>query len=572
MYKHYYGDNVATGRFNERHRNPVAMSAGISYTPVPLINMGFDYNSGTNDLREVRYNLGIIWRLGESLEKQLDSEKVGGLHQIAGSKLDLVNRNNTIVLDYREQKKLTLKLPGEVRGNEYAIHNITPVINSRHSVKTLEVDDAQLIAAGGKIISSSPKGITFQMPSWERGQGVSLSAVAVDSKGGRSEQAVTRLWPASTAHILSLVSDKTTVINDGKDAATLTLHVNDVNGQPLVNEDIALITDGGTLSSSGGKTDVKGDFRTQITSTDAGTFHVTAIDGDYKITHQGINFIDTLSGIINVSKSTALADNNDSIQLTVTLNDARNKPVSGRTIHWTTTHGTLNNPEVTTGADGTASVRLTSGEPGLATVTASAGDVSWESSALTFREPEWDLSLEPDTTQALANGYEYITYTLTARKEQNQVPAGEKVVWKTDLGVLDDQSSVLDARGQASIRLKSSEVGVANVSAELAGHQVRAKEVNFTRVIYYFMTLPPGAKVGETITAKAYEIVDETGKALEGEPVHWTSDGGTLSSSVVPVDAKGESSVNFTADKPGIYYIYSTVQYNTHRLSINVSP
>lgn len=42
--------------------------------------------------------------------------------------------------------------------------------------------------------------------------------------------------------------------------------------------------------------------------------------------------------------------------------------------------------------------------------------------------------------------------------------------------------------------------------------------------------------------------------------------------SVAPVDAKGESRVNFTADKPGIHYIYSTIHYNTHRLPINVSP
>lgn len=572
IYEHYYGDNVALGGFSNRQRNPVSMLAGVSYTPVPLITMGFDYKSGKNDIREARYNLGLVWRMGESFSKQLDSDYVAGLRQLTGSKLDLVNRNNTVVLDYHEEQKLTLQLPDEIRADEYTVQSITPLINSTHSIKTLELDDYQLIAAGGKVISSSPQKITFQMPASDRGQGTILAAVAVDNKGNRSPRAEVRLWPVSTSHILSLTSDKLSVINDGQDAATLTLHVTDTNGQPLVNEKVSLTTDGGNLSTQGGKTDTNGDFRSRITSTVAGTFHVTAIDGDFRVMHQGITFTETLNGVITANKATALSDNIDSIQVTVKLSDARNQPVVGKGVQWTAIGGTIKSADEVTGVDGSASAILTSGEPGQAIVTAQTGDSSWQSPLLNFREPELSLSLEPDKMHVLANGFDYITYTLTAKREQSPVPAGETVSWSTDLGTLDEDISVLDTNGQAQVRLKSKEKGTAIVSAKLGGHTVKAIDVQFTEVFNYFVVMPSTAKVGETITAIAYGVKDNSGNIMEGEPVYWTSDGGTLSSSVVPVNALGESHVSFSADKPGFYYVCSTVRNNTHRILVTIFP
>ncbi|MFS3191055.1 inverse autotransporter beta domain-containing protein [Klebsiella pneumoniae] len=572
VYEHYYGDNVALGRFSDRHRNPVSMSAGVSYTPVPLITMGFDYKSGTNDIREAHYNLGLVWRMGESLSKQLDSENVAGLRRLTGSKLDLVNRNNTVVLDYREQQKLTLQLPDEIRADEYSVQSITPFISSRHSIETLELDDYQLIAAGGKVISSSPQKITFQMPAWDRGQGTVLAAVAVDSKGNRSHRAEVRLWPVSTRHILSLTSDKLSAINDGQDAATLTLHVTDSDGQPLVNEEISLTTDGGSLSAQGGKTDTNGDFRSRITSTVPGTFHVTAIDGDFRVMHQGITFTETLNGVITANKTTALSNNIDSIQVTVKLSDARNQPVVGKGVQWATTGGTVKSTDEVTGVDGSASVILINDEPGQAIVTARTGDSSWQSPELNFREPELSLSLEPDKMHELANGFDYITYTLTAKREQSPVPVGETVSWHTDLGTLEEDISVLDTNGQARVRLKSKEQGTAIVSAKLGGHTVKAIDVQFTEVFNYFVVMPSTAKVGETITAIAHGVKDNSGNIMEGEPVYWTSDGGTLSSSVVPVNALGESHVSFSADKPGFYYVYSTIRNNTHRILVTIFP
>lgn len=572
IYEHYYGDNVAVSTFEDRSRNPTLITAGLKYTPFPLLNLGLDYKSGSHNLHETRYTMGITWRLGESLARQLDPQSLKSYRELAESKLDLVNRNNNVVLDFKEKEHLSLSLPSEVRADENTLYTLTPVIKSKYSVKNIEIDDAALIAAGGKIISSSTQAILLRMPTWQNGQGVVLGTVAVDVKGNRSARALTRLWPESVTHHLSLVADKTIVASDGNDVAILTLYAKDINGKPLVNEEIQLSSDGGSLSLQQGKTDDQGMLVTRISSTTPGTFHVSAIDGEYHVTHPGITFTDLIKGTLTVSKAEATANGSDAIEISIKLTDSLNHAVAGKPVQWSSSFGNLSSSSTITGADGTTSVTVISENAGQAVVEARVEGVLLQSPVLNFRETEWVLTLKPDRNQALASGYDKVEFTLTARNGHSTLPVGERVIWHTNLGEFTDHQTALDSNGEARIKLNSTQTGTARVQATVGGKHIQAEDVSFTEVYYYFMTMPSVAKAGIPVTAIAHSIIDNNGNIPTGEPVTWSSTGGQLSASSVPVDSKGESSVTFIADKPGHYYVSSTFRHNTHRALITVMP
>ncbi|WP_421512466.1 inverse autotransporter beta domain-containing protein (plasmid) [Enterobacter sp. JS8-1] len=483
-YEHYYGNNVAITSFDERQRNPTVMSAGLKYTPFPLINFGIEYKTGTHNLQETRYSMGIALRLGEPLNRQLSPHSLKPYRELSGSKLDIVNRNNRVVLDFKEKSYLSLSLPPEIRADENSIYTLTPLINSRHSIKNMDIDDAALMAAGGKIISSTPQAIILRMPSWQNGQGVLLGAVAVDVRGNRSARALTLIWPAMVSHQLSLVADKTLVASDGSDSATLTLEARDINGQPLVNEEIRLSSDGGVLSSQLGRTDVQGKLVTRLSSTTPGLFHVSAVDGDYHVTHPGITFADSLKSELTVSKTEAVANGKDAIDVTIKMTDSLNHAVVGKKVLWFTSSGKLSSSSTSTGPDGTSTVTLTSTEAGLATVEARTGDNLLQSPVLNFREAEWQLSLDSYRNQALASGFDSVEYTLTVHNGHGTPASGEHVIWYTNLGEFTDRMVTLDAKGQARIKLKSTQTGTARVQATVAGHSVQAEDVNFSEVYY----------------------------------------------------------------------------------------
>ncbi|MCX2958385.1 MAG: inverse autotransporter beta domain-containing protein, partial [Serratia symbiotica] len=67
-YEQYHGDEVALFGKDQRQRSPYAFTAGIEYTPVPLLAFSVAQRqgkSGENDTRlgvEMHYQLGMPWQ------------------------------------------------------------------------------------------------------------------------------------------------------------------------------------------------------------------------------------------------------------------------------------------------------------------------------------------------------------------------------------------------------------------------------------------------------------------------------------------------------------------------------
>ncbi len=169
---------------SERQKNPHAITAGITYTPFPLLTAGVDYRRGKNGADDTRLNLGLTYRIGEPLAHQLDSGYVGVKRSLAANRLELVNRNNDVVLEYRKQTLITLQLPPDVYGAELTTVTLTPQVNAKYGLSRIELDDAELRQAGGKLsvitgsklLSSYPHGhLTVRASHSPAGHGIPVA-------------------------------------------------------------------------------------------------------------------------------------------------------------------------------------------------------------------------------------------------------------------------------------------------------------------------------------------------------------------------------------------------------------
>ena len=91
-------------------KNPHAVTVGLNYTPVPMVTLGADYKAGTGDNTDLNVNATVTYQLGTPLAAQLDPENVKAQHSLMGSRHDFVERNNFIVLEYREKDPLDVGL------------------------------------------------------------------------------------------------------------------------------------------------------------------------------------------------------------------------------------------------------------------------------------------------------------------------------------------------------------------------------------------------------------------------------------------------------------------------------
>lgn len=160
MFEQYYGKKVALFGKDHLQRDPRAFTVGIDYTPVPLFTIKGEHKQGQNSKKEAKIELTMNYRMGVPLQDQLDPSMVEVARSLKGSRYDLVDRNNFIVLEYKEKKfSIDLAALGEFEEGTVVPFSIS-VHNAKDSVTispsswnnlTGPLDMLALFAGGGDI-------------------------------------------------------------------------------------------------------------------------------------------------------------------------------------------------------------------------------------------------------------------------------------------------------------------------------------------------------------------------------------------------------------------------------------
>lgn len=470
--EYYYGEHVALFNHNERNKNPYAITTNVNYTPFPLITAGINYIKGRAGISEVQGELNLSYIIGERWEKQISPKSVAGQRLLTGSRHEFVNRNNTIILDYRREETLMLNFPPTLEGMELTEISFTPEINSRYSINRLELDDSQLIRAGGKVISVSPTYVVIQLPVSNSGP-IRLSGVAIDSQGNRSNLAMTEIYITQDERTLSLTTDKDEALADGRDSIMFTLHVDNSAGEASSGAVIHLKTDAGILSSQEGRTDDKGNYTVLLTSQVSGEIHVTATVGSQTVTHPGVMFRENTSITVDVSKTQITSSGFDRVTYTATVFNTDGSPVVGETVIWKTSLGLLSAESSQTDRNGKAQVTLTSTEQGIVRVSASANKNIRP--APVVKVVEYLVTFMQYSSNGMADGKTPVTLIVTVLDSDMNPFPNVDVHWTTTSGKLSDTSTTTDSAGVTFVTITSYEVGLVTITADIKGNDQTAK-------------------------------------------------------------------------------------------------
>ncbi|MDC9590368.1 inverse autotransporter beta domain-containing protein [Xenorhabdus sp. XENO-10] len=190
-YEQYFGDQVALFNRDTKQKDPSLARFGVNYTPVPLVTMGVDYKLGSGGHSETLFQTNLNYRFGVPFEAQLSSDNVASMRTLAGSRHDLVERNNQIVLDYRKkgEKEVLLNIQQQnITGYSYQrwapIHaTVTP----KDAKLKWQPDDLFSENNGGITENMNPIGLTLPKYNPKTDNTYVLSFTAEDSSGNKSK-------------------------------------------------------------------------------------------------------------------------------------------------------------------------------------------------------------------------------------------------------------------------------------------------------------------------------------------------------------------------------------------------
>lgn len=341
VYEQYYGDEVALFDKDDRQSNPHAITAGLNYTPFPLMTFSAEQRQGKQGENDTRFAVDFTWRPGSAMQKQLDPNEVAARRSLAGSRYDLVDRNNNIVLEYRKKELVRLPLTDPVTGKSGEVKSLVSSLQTKYALKGYNVEATALEAAGGKVVTTG-KDILVTLPAYrftstpETDNTWPIEVTAEDVKGNLSnrEQSMVVVQAPTLSQKDSSVSLSTQTLNaDSHSTATLTFIAHDAAGNPVVGLVLSTRHEGvQDITLSDWKDNGDGSY-TQVLTTGAMSGTLTLmpqLNGvDAAKAPAVVNIISVSSSrthsSIKIDKDSYLSGN--PIEVTVELRDENDKPV-----------------------------------------------------------------------------------------------------------------------------------------------------------------------------------------------------------------------------------------------------
>ncbi len=521
IYEQYFGDEVGLFGVDNRQKNPLAVTVGVNYTPIPLVTVGVDHKMGRAGMNDTRFNLGFNYTFGTPLAHQLDSEAVAIKRSLIGSRYNLVDRNNQIVMKYRKQNLVTLELPARINGAARQTMPLVANAMAQQGIDRIEWEASTLTLAGGKMTGS---GNTWQvtLPSYlaggEGNNTYRISAIAYDTQGNASPVAYSDIVVDSygvNTTASGLTASPESMPANATASSVIELNIKDNNNQPItgiVDEltfslEVAELPDSkrARVARAAPLPSVEYSI-TQISESAPGVYQATLTAGSKP---QLINISAQINGVplsdvktkvamladestatiqdssLQIVTNGSIADNATANQVKAVVVDAYGNKLSGVAVNFTV--DTDANIVATTISDkqGIATATITSSKANNYTVKAELNgetqqvDVNFiadAGSATLDGSAEHKLQLVTDGQPADGSSTNMVKLTVVD-KFGNTVP-NINVAFSTTSDATISEFTATDAQGVATAKILSTKAGNYTVTAKLNGMDQQV-EVNF---------------------------------------------------------------------------------------------
>ncbi|EFG1568562.1 inverse autotransporter IatD [Escherichia coli] len=597
VYEQYYGDEVALFDKNDRQSNPHAITAGLNYTPFPLLTLSAEQRQGKQGENDTRFAVDLTWQPSSSIQKQLNPDEVAGRRSLAGSRYDLIDRNNNIVLEYRKKELIRLSLLDPVKGKSGEIKPLVSSLQTKYALKGYNIEAAALEAAGGKV-STSGKDITVTLPGYrftntpETDNTWSIDVTAEDVKGNlsRHEQSMVVIQAPTLSQKDSLLSvNPLTVAADKKSTTTLTVTAHDSDGTPVPGLALQTRSEGVQDITLSDWTDNGDGSYTQILTagTTSGSVTLTPqINGESAVKESiVVNIVPVVS---SRDHSSITIDNvsyyaGDDIKVRVELKDDSNQPVAyqkeelvkavtvenskpGATIVWHEEQPGVYAANYPAHKQGTALRAQLSLHNWNAPLQSHIYNIEANQNKARV------ATLSATNNDVYADKKTFNTLTINVTDESDNPLTNHQVTFKNEKGsaeFVEPPQQNTDAYGVATINMVSQVAEENTISATLPNgfsQRIIAKFVSdsstpkFKQLVADPDTIIAGNSQGSTLTAI---VTDFHNNPLKDMKVNFVAPGGSqLDNTTATTDQSGIVRVHLTSSKAGSYSVDASLEVN----------
>lgn len=610
VYEQYYGDEVTLFDKNDRQSNPHAITAGLNYTPFPLLTLSAEQRQGKQGENDTRFAVDLTWQPSSSMQKQLNPDEVAGRRSLAGSRYDLIDRNNNIVLEYRKKELIRLSLLDPVKGKSGEIKPLVSSLQTKYALKGYNIEAAALEAAGGKV-STSGKDITVTLPGYrftntpETDNTWSIDVTAEDVKGNlsRHEQSMVVIQAPTLSQKDSLLSvNPLTVAADKKSTTTLTVTAHDSDGTPVPGLALQTRSEGvQDITLSDWTDNGDGSYIQMLTAgTTSGSVTLTPqINGESAVKESiVVNIVPVVS---SRDHSSITIDNvsyyaGDDIKVRVELKDDSNQPVAYQKEELVKAVTVENSKPGTT-------IVWHEEQPGVYTAnypahkqgTALRAQLSLHNWNAPLQSHIYNIeanqnkarvaTLSATNNDVYADKKTFNTLTINVTDESDNPLTNHQVTFKNEKGsaeFVEPPQQNTDGYGVATINMVSQVAEENTISATLPNgfsQRIIAKFVSdsstpkFKQLVADPDTIIAGNSQGSTLTAI---VTDFHNNPLKDMKVNFVAPGGSqLDNTTATTDQSGIVRVHLTSSKAGSYSVDASLEVdkNIHQsVTITVVP
>ncbi|UWS29003.1 inverse autotransporter beta domain-containing protein [Erwinia pyrifoliae] len=492
-YEQYYGKGVALFGKENLQQNPRAITAGVNFTPFPLLMLGAEHRQGASGKNDKRISADFSYRLGLPWQQQINPQAVATMRSLAGSRYDLVERNNHILLQYRKKETVRLHTVDRVTGYAGEKKSLGVSVNSQYGLERIDWSASSLLACGGQLVREDAGNWSVILPEYQPGaQAVNtwtVSGVAVDKKGNVSARADTQVTVAQSAIDASMspvIPAKITLRADGKTQQQLVLSINDRDGKPVdIAESEISVQQESKIRAAGATTMTAFSRRAAgeyIATLTAGTlpesFTIIPSARNVRFAPVSVELLDNADSIvvkepIRVTPASAVVG--DTVTYAAVLTDKQGNPQgAGIPVHWRANDGsTLNEQTTRSDETGTAVVTLTRTQPGTAKVSLTIPSGKYTAPDVVFSagvpdERRSELTLSPTV---IAAGKDPATLALVLRDKYGNLLSGHTVHGQSDNGTvkISNGEEIPDKPGHYRMTVTASQGGEARLSVKVNG-------------------------------------------------------------------------------------------------------
>jgi hypothetical protein len=266
---------------------------------------------------------------------------------------------------------------------------------------------------------------------------------------------------------------------------------------------------------------------------------------------------------VSASSATIPSDGSASSTITAVATDANNNPVSGATVTFSTSAGTITPVSATTGANGTATASLAAGTAAsgtVITVTAAVGTVSGKATVTVSNTSgtQSSLTIQTSLPQIPSDSSKAATITVLVRNASNNFVSGVTVGFAATSGGLTVTQATTDATGSAIATLSAAgDPTNRNITVTATVGASSAKIIIPVVGTTLTLTGPSSLVVGSSGTYNV-TLADFSKSPITATTVTVASAGNTVTPTTITTDAAGSGTFQVTAAKAGADTVTAT--------------